>query len=209
MAKSTPKFAVALNVRTIYYRPEKTVSLFLIAFYQPFSKSCARLYQQAIELMRARSKGLTLIELMIVITLAGVLVALAIPNFRDFVRRNRLATQSNEFIAAVQFARSEAIRRNRNISLLAADASDNANEWGKGWQVVDPLTAATLRVAPTLPRALALDSSVNNVSVITFNSDGLLQAGADVYRLCDPEKSGRRIEITTVGKTTHTAIECD
>jgi hypothetical protein len=64
-------------------------------------------------------------------------------------------------------------------------------------------------VAPTLPGALALDSSVNNVSVITFNSDGLLQAGADVYRLCDPEKSGRRIEITTVGKTTHTAIECD
>jgi type IV fimbrial biogenesis protein FimT len=151
-----------------------------------------------------------MIELMIVITLVGVLLALAVPNYRDFVRRNRLATQSNAFIAAVQYARAEAIRRNRNVSLNATDPSDNANEWGKGWGVVDTLaTPSTLREAPTLPGSLTLDSSVNNVSVITFNSSGLLQAGDDIFLLCDPEKSGRRIAITAVGQTTHTSIECD
>lgn len=160
--------------------------------------------------MRAHLKGFTLIELMIVITLVGLLLALAVPNFRDFVRRNRLAAQSNEFIAAVQFTRAEAIRRNRSVSLRATDASDNSNEWGKGWQVVDVLAADTtlLREAPALPGSLALDSS-NSANVITFNSSGLLQDGADVYRLCDPEKSGRRIEITAVGQTVHTTIECD
>ncbi len=161
--------------------------------------------------MRARPKGFTLIELMIVITLVGVLMALAVPNFRDFVRRNRLATQSNEFIAAVQLTRAEAIRRNRNVSLRATDASDSANEWGKGWQVIDTFATDTslLREAPALPGSLALDSSVNNVSIITFNSSGFLQPPDDIFRLCDPQKSGRRIEITVVGQTTHTAIECD
>ncbi len=151
-----------------------------------------------------------MIELMIVITLVGVLMALAVPNYRDFVRRNRLATQSNEFIAAVKLTRAEAIRRNRNVSLLATDASDSANEWGKGWRVVDALATDTtlLRAAPALPGSLALDSS-NGANVITFNSSGLLQLGSDTYRLCDPEKSGRRIEITVVGQTTHTTIECD
>lgn len=160
--------------------------------------------------MRAQPRGFTLIELMIVITLVGVMLALAVPNFRDFIRRNRLSAQSNEFIAAVQYARAEAIRRNRNVSVRATDASDNANEWGKGWQVIDTLATDTtlLRATPALPGSLALDSS-NSANVITFNSSGLLQDGADVYRLCDQEKSGRRIEITAVGQTTHATIECD
>ncbi len=157
--------------------------------------------------MRAQAKGFTLIELMIILTIVGVLMALAAPNYRDFVRRNRLTTQSNEFIAAVQFTRAEAIRRNRNVTLSATDDSDNTNEWGKGWQVLDDTTL--LRVAPTLPGALALDSSVNNVNEITFNSTGFLTTNAEVFRLCDPQKSGRRIEITTVGQTTHTTIQCN
>ncbi len=160
--------------------------------------------------MRAHIKGFTLIELMIVISIVGVLMALAVPNFRDFVRRNRLATQSNEFIAAVQQTRTEAVRRNHNVSLRATDASDNANEWGAGWGIIDLLaTPTTLREAPSLPGSLALDSSVNNVNIVTFNSNGFLTTDAEVFRLCDPEKSGRRIEITVVGHTTHTTIECD
>ncbi len=163
--------------------------------------------------MPARPTGFTLIELMIVITLSALLLALAVPNFRDFVRRNRLATQSNEFIAAVQHARAEAIRRNRNVSVRAINPGDNSNEWGDGWRVVvDRLATDTslLREAPALPGSLALDSSVNNVSTITFDASGLLQPdSADVFRLCDAKKSGRRIEINTVGQTAHSEIECD
>ncbi len=156
--------------------------------------------------MLPQEEGLTIIELMIVITLVGVLMAIAVPNFRDFVRRNQLTTQANEFVAAINLARAEAIRRNRSVSLIATDASDADNEWGSGWRVtigVEP----PLRVAPALPGSLTLDSS-NGSSAIVFTAAGLLQAGSDVFLLCDPEKSGHRIEITASGQTSHQQKDC-
>ncbi len=155
--------------------------------------------------MHKRDRGLTIIELMIVITLVGVLMALAVPNFRDFVRRNQLTTQANEFVAALNLARAEAIRRNRNISVIATDDSDAANEWGPGWKVADGVE--DIRVAAKLPGSLTLDSS-NNANAIVFASSGLLLGGGDVFLLCDPEKSGHRIELSASGQTSHKKQDC-
>jgi type IV fimbrial biogenesis protein FimT len=67
--------------------------------------------------MKNRSRGFTLMELMLVLTLAGIILAIASPSFSEFRRSNRMAAVSNDFLVGVQVARSEAIKRQTGVSL--------------------------------------------------------------------------------------------
>jgi type IV fimbrial biogenesis protein FimT len=61
------------------------------------------------------NKGFTLIELVITLTVAGILMALAAPSMFSFLASNRLTAQTNDLIADLSFARSEAIKRNGTV----------------------------------------------------------------------------------------------
>jgi prepilin-type N-terminal cleavage/methylation domain-containing protein len=81
-------------------------------------------------------KGFTLIELMIAIAIVALLVTVGVPELRNFLLNNRLTAEANAFVAAVNFARAEAITYNREVHIAALDNSNNLNEWGKmGWVV--------------------------------------------------------------------------
>ncbi|MEJ2362759.1 MAG: prepilin-type N-terminal cleavage/methylation domain-containing protein, partial [Gammaproteobacteria bacterium] len=56
------------------------------------------------------SKGFTLIELMVTIAVIAIMAGLAVPRLNNFMRSNRLTSQINSFISALQVARSEAVK---------------------------------------------------------------------------------------------------
>ena len=64
---------------------------------------------------RQYTQGFTLIELMITITLIGIMATIAIPSMRDFLVRQRLASDVNRVTTLFNFARSEAVRRNQPV----------------------------------------------------------------------------------------------
>ena len=74
------------------------------------------------------------------IAVLAILISLAVPSFSRFVQNNRLAGQTNEMVAALQFARSEALKRGSWAELCAsADQSSCGGSMGDGWIVhVDP-----------------------------------------------------------------------
>jgi len=81
-------------------------------------------------------KGLTLIELMITLAIAGILIATAAPSMRDFVQNNRSATQINELQATLNLGRSEAIKRNNSITICrSSDGTSCTGAWQDGWIV--------------------------------------------------------------------------
>ncbi|MDP2016247.1 GspH/FimT family pseudopilin [Hydrogenophaga sp.] len=83
-----------------------------------------------------RSKGFTLIELMVVVAMLGVLAALAAPSFADMLRRMRVESMREELQASIANARVEAISRGRPVVLLRTapcPQAANALDWDCGW----------------------------------------------------------------------------
>lgn len=91
--------------------------------------------------------GFTLTELIAVTVITAILAALAIPNFTNFVQDTRLSSMTNEMISDFYYARSEAIKRNRRVTMCRSASPDNANatcdatnattwnngDWSNGW----------------------------------------------------------------------------
>ncbi len=89
----------------------------------------------------SNARGFTLVELLLTISLLGVLVVLAVPGFQTISNVNRLSGTSNELLTSMQVARMEAIRRNARVVICrstnpdsgaAATCSTAAGNW-TGW----------------------------------------------------------------------------
>jgi type IV fimbrial biogenesis protein FimT len=95
--------------------------------------------------MKRAPAGFTLLELMVVLAIAGVLMAVAVPAMGDFIRNGRITGAANDVMAALHFARSEAIKRRLPVTLctsanaIQADNTANPNatcaasEFLTGW----------------------------------------------------------------------------
>ena len=77
---------------------------------------------------RSRQPGFTLVELMVTLTVVGILVGMAVPNMRDFIRNNRLTGGVNDMLHSLQVARTEAIKRQLgNVVVCGTAAPDVAD----------------------------------------------------------------------------------
>nr|WP_255516315.1 GspH/FimT family pseudopilin [Luteimonas suaedae] len=73
---------------------------------------------------------------MVTIVILGVVLAIGFPNFQVSIRSNRVATASNELLASLSLARSEAIRNPGGAGFCASTAgTDCDGSWGDGWMV--------------------------------------------------------------------------
>ena len=83
-------------------------------------------------------RGFTLIELMVTLAVAAILLTIGIPSFQQFIANNRASAGANELLAALQLARSEAVRRNSFASVCPSTngtTCTGGTEWARGWIV--------------------------------------------------------------------------
>lgn len=90
--------------------------------------------------------GFTLIELLVTLTVLAVVLAIAIPSLQDFLRRNRLAAETNNLVSALAYARSEAVKLGQPVSVCGVSNPEATppvcadDSWSSGWIVfVDTL----------------------------------------------------------------------
>ena len=75
--------------------------------------------------------GFTLVELMIVLAIASVLFATALPELSNMLAGRQLRAASADLMAAINDTRAQAIARRRVVTLLAENG-----DWQQGWLIV-------------------------------------------------------------------------
>jgi type IV fimbrial biogenesis protein FimT len=172
------------------------------------------MYEQRLQL-RTPNGGFTIVELMVSLAVAAILLGLAVPAFNDFVRQRTMSARVNDFVLAVTYARSEAIRRGGLVSVRAA-APAAGNEWGGGYCVAVGAPAncegAVLRRFDAMTDAtLGGNGGLDGAAILSFNARGLLTLGAaGSVRLCsvttDP---GRIVNISFIGSPDANNLVCN
>ena len=123
--------------------------------------------------------GYTLMELMVTISIAGILLGVAIPSFTSIITNNHLTTYTNELVTALNFARSEAIKRGVQVTVRNKGASTH---WESGWDVfVDINGNQTFNDAsPSTPCATGQDCLLRTYDALPI--DYTLTTGASAYK---------------------------
>lgn len=116
-----------------------------------------------------RQDGMSLIEVMVGLTLAAILLALAAPSFSTGMQNRQIRTAAEAIQNGLTYARTEALRRNRNVQFELQDP----NGWRVGCEVEDTTLIDGEEACPaTMQTREALEGSMNAVveSVETVTS---------------------------------------
>lgn len=70
-----------------------------------------------------RTRGFTVAEMVIVVAIAGILVAIAMPELSEFLKNNARANALNDVVGAVNYARSQAVTE-RSVVRLCPSTDD-------------------------------------------------------------------------------------
>jgi type IV fimbrial biogenesis protein FimT len=109
-----------------------------------------------------RNAGFTLLELLVSMTIIGILSALAIPAFGNMMERNKVSGAAQVIYGQLAFARTEAIKRFRPISIqFAANGTD---QWALG------ITDINVN-QPSLCNPLVTDAGTPGACTIDFDND--------------------------------------
>ncbi len=176
-----------------------------------------------------RENGFTLVELLISIVIVTTLLAMGIPSFKDFLKNNRLVAQSNGLVAALQLARSEAVKRGTDTVICASSNQTSCTgngDWDKGWIVFSDIDRnGTPNVGASAPlcedtedcmlRTDGALSGKNEISTtaasLRFLPTGLAANGGIALNLtsdnCELNQS-RKIQVTLQGHTIVTKQAC-
>ncbi len=139
-----------------------------------------------------RDSGFTLPELLAVVAILAILASMAAPAYSSWVASARTSSAGTDLHTALSLARSEAIKRNAEVTLEPA-----GDGWQDGWQIAAPGDADRL-----LHDHPALDGiGVDGPDSVTYLPSGRIKgstlpafeisAAGDLVRCVSVDLSGR------------------
>jgi type IV fimbrial biogenesis protein FimT len=136
--------------------------------------------------MKRTQHGLTMVEMVVVMSIVGILLAIGVPSYRYVTTANRMSGEINGLLGDMQFARAEAVKEGSNVSVCAttdgATCSGTAT-WTGGWLVFTDTgapgtvdgTDQILRIQKPMSSGDTLVADTANFGAITFNREGFAQ----------------------------------
>ena len=140
-----------------------------------------------------RSKGFTLVELVVTVTIVGVVAALAVPSMRQLYLTQQVRGAAADLQSTLYYARSEAIKRAVDVRVIPT-----SNDWRQGWIIQLASGGAALRSQSALSDQLSAVAG----GTVTYRSDGRLTAvpGAIAFRTSDTSIEARCVIVDLSGR---------
>lgn len=141
---------------------------------------------------RTTARGFTLLEVLVVLAIAGILMATAAPSLTSFMAGREVGNESASLAASLRLARSEALKRGTEVSICPSTdgkACQTNPDWKQGWIVFTDQNADGVLVASdgdlTVQSRQANFHGVAAVagapSVVTFFRNGIVRSGATSF----------------------------
>lgn len=169
-------------------------------------------------------EGFSLIEVLITIAIAGILSAIAIPNYKMLMANGRATTYTNQLISDLRYARSLAILENNLVAICqttgigSTTCDGTTTSWQKGWSVVSTTTGSIRRNFQFNSTMTAVTNAGISLSggaqpSFSFNGNGMtspLPTATSYTFSITPSgcTNGYTITIPADGQITKNAITC-
>lgn len=146
--------------------------------------------------LASQSLGFTLIELMVTVAVTAILLTIAVPSYKTVLQNDQQLTSANSVVYLVNYARSEAVKRDLPVSVCPYDYASAPStpacgtDWSKGWMAYFVPAGSTSKTAlQTFPPAAsntAMTATVSGsaVTLINFMPNGTTSAAVK-FNLCD------------------------
>jgi len=168
-----------------------------------------------------RNKGFTMIELLIALAIAGILAAIAMPAFQNFIKDNRLKTRTSLMISHLQLARSESAKQKSRVTVCTSSNGTTCTpgtDWDNGWIVwtekdgvagLDPNTELLLSEARS-NNVIEIDSGFDTMDYLPDGTAITPGGGGIQFTFCDDRtaESGRQITIALTGRAESERFAC-
>jgi type IV fimbrial biogenesis protein FimT len=158
-----------------------------------------------------RFRGVTLLELMTALAIAGIVAALGVPGLGAWLADQQVQDRADALLHALDLARSEAIKRGERVDVCPGDGhcSAGAMPWEGGWIVVpDAVRGSDANVVAHAVQAPAGITIRGNRPVADYVSytgtgharrfDGALQMGT--FTICRPGRRARKVILANSGR---------
>jgi len=167
---------------------------------------------------RKRARGFNLVELTVTLCVAGVLVAIAIPSFREVGINTAISENSNDLVTALNTARAEAVKRGVRVAVI------NTGGWSGGWNVqADGDHDNAFGAPPTDPiidmhgaftngyTVTGAASGGGNNGQVVFNSSGALVGPTTSFdfNICRPDHDPLKSRRVTVSGSGAASVKSD
>lgn len=160
-----------------------------------------------------RRKGFTLIELMVAISLIAILLTIALPSFRSLIQNNRITAQTNAFVSAHTYARSEAVKRSGRVDVCPRNATGtgcSGSNWNDGW-LVQVHGGDVLRVWDAPQDGITIELSTGSAERVSYLNRGTVDVAREFHiraQDCTGEQQ-RNVLINVIGRITTTRVLCN
>ncbi|OZG71473.1 hypothetical protein BTA51_21295 [Hahella sp. CCB-MM4] len=163
-----------------------------------------------------KQTGVTLVELMLVITIIAIVLAFGVPSMNYIVDSGRLTANTNEFSGALNMARLEAVKRGRTIRISSVSGT---TDWANGFRIwIDSDSDDTydageeIRVFEAIDTGLTLTGTASSLSFRASGFTNMATGNTFTFDMCTQNASltDREIEVNAAGRITvgDTGADC-
>jgi len=161
-------------------------------------------------IQKAVQSGLTLIELIIVISIVSILLAMALPRMQTFVRNQRITAEVNLLIGALNYTRGEALLQRRSLRLCGGNLESGCEKerlWRGNWLLVPDKPGKRMRGASEPLRVFTRSGDffwrlrvAGGHAFIRFKADGSAIGQNGTFTLCHEKEALHQVVVNFAGR---------